>query len=221
MGSTPTTGIRATVLVADDDPLIVATLGHGLRAAGFDVFEAFDGPSALDACVAHNPSLAIIDYAMPGPNGVEMARLIAARTSVPVIFLSASSDEAVVREAIAAGAMTFLVKPIDTQQLLPVVRTALERAREFQALRSQADQLNTALQTGRNVSIATGLLMAKLQIGQQEALERMRRHARSKRIRLEAFATELLRANDEAGKLYESLSNRIEARPPGAGGTEA
>jgi DNA-binding response OmpR family regulator len=52
------------VLVADSDARIVAFVGQELRAAGFDVLEAFDGPSALDACMVHAPSLAIISYKM-------------------------------------------------------------------------------------------------------------------------------------------------------------
>jgi len=202
-----------TVLVADDDPLIVATVGHGLREAKFDVLEAFDSSSALAACIAHKPSLAVIDYAMPGYGGLELARFISTQTDVPLIFLSAYSDEAIVCEAIAAGALAYLVKPIDTQQLLAAVRTALQRGRELRALRLQANQLNTALQTGRTVNVATGLLMAKFQIGQQEAFECLRHYARSNRTRLEEAASELLRANDEAGKLYESLSRGIRAAP--------
>ena len=212
---------QAMILVADDDPLIVATLGYVLRAADFAVAEAFDSASALDACISLSPALAVIDYSMPGMNGVELARQIAAQTSVPVLFLSAYDDEAIVRDAIAAGAMTYLIKPVDTLQVMPAVRTALQRSRELRALRFQADQLNSALQTGPNVSIATGLLMAKFQIGQQEALERLRRHARSKRTRLEAFASELLRATDEAGKMYESLNQRVTAPSPRGGGENA
>ncbi len=208
MGAAPTHSQKSIILVADDDPLIVVTLGQGLRAAGFDVLEARDSTSALEACTQHNPALALLDYAMPGLTGVELARLIATRTSVPVMFLSAYSDAAIVQDAIEAGAMTYLVKPIDIEQLLPVIRTALQRARELHALRFQTEQLNSALQTARAVSVATGLVMAKFQIGQREALERMRRHARSTRTRLEEVATQLLRATDEAGRLYELLSER-------------
>lgn len=204
--------MRATVLVADDDPLIVTTIAHTLRSNEFDVASAFDGASALEACIRMRPALAIVDYSMPGMSGVELARLIAQRTAVPVMFLSAYNDESIVREAVAAGAMAYLVKPVDTLQVVPAVRTAMQRSREMHALRFQTEQLNTALQTGRNISIATGLLMAKFQIGQQEALERLRQKARSRRTRLEAFATELLRATDEAGKLYEALGEHSTAR---------
>lgn len=201
-----------TILLADDDPLIVATLGHGLRSAGYQVLVAYDGAHALEICLESNPALAIVDYAMPGLTGVELARQIAKRTSTAVIFLSAYSDQAIVGGAIDAGAMAYLVKPVDTEQLLTMVRTVLQRSREFRALQSQAEQLNTALQMSRNVSVATGVLMEKFGIDQQEALERLRRQARSTRTRLEEVATQLLRMTDETARLYGALGQRSQVR---------
>jgi response regulator NasT len=200
------------VLVADSDARIVAVVGQELRAAGFDVLEAFDGPGALDACMVHAPSLAIISYEMSSSTGI--AHEIANRTSVPVVLTSTYSDDAVVREAVAAGVIGFLLQPVDARQLLPVVRIALQRARDFQALRSRAEQLNTALQGGRNVSLAAGVLMATFHLGREEAFERLRRHARSHRVRLEEVASELLKATEEAAKLYESLSQQISTNKP-------
>jgi response regulator NasT len=197
------------VLVADGDAATVAAVGQELRAAGFDVLEAFDGPSAFDVCIVHSPSLAIISYVIPGSTGVEIAHEITNRTPVPVVLMSADSSEAVAREATAAGVIAFLPQPVDARQLLPVVRIALQRSRDYQAVRSRAEQLNTALQGGRNVSLAAGLLMATFHIGREQAFERLRRYARSNRVRLEEVASELLRASDEAAKLYESLSHQV------------
>jgi two-component system, response regulator PdtaR len=212
---------RPVILVADDDPRIVTSLGRVLRAAGFDVLEAFDAASALELCSTRAVSVAIVDYAMPGMNGIEFARINASRTAVPVIFLSGYSDDEIVGEAIAAGAMTYLVKPVDTHHLLPAIRAALQRSRELSALRSQAQQLNSALQSSRPVNIATGLLMARFQIGQEEAFERLRRQARSRRTRLEEVAAELLRMNDEIGRLYGPLSQGAPGqRPDTRGGTD-
>jgi response regulator NasT len=202
------------VLVADSDARVVAVVGQQLRAAGFDVLEAFDGPGALDACMVHAPSLAIVSSVISGSSGAEIAHEITNRTSVPVVLMSADSDDAVVREAVAAGVIGFLLQPVDARQLLPVVRIALQRARDFQALRSRAEQLNTALQGGRNVSLAAGVLMATFHLGREEAFERLRRHARSHRVRLEEVASELLKATEEAAKLYESLSQQISTGKP-------
>ena len=205
-GESTAAEVRKRLLLADDDRLIVATLGQRLRAEGYEVLEAFDGASALAACTAARPDLAIVDHSMPGLNGVELARALASSTDVAVIFLSAYSDEEIVNDAIVAGALTYVVKPIDTDRLLPIVRTALQRSREVKALRFQNDKLRAALQKDHNVSVAAGLLMAKFNLGQQEAFERLRRHARSLRAKLDDVAAELIRVNEEAGKILQEYA---------------
>lgn len=194
------------VLVADDDPLIVATLGQRLRGEGCEVLEAFDGPEALAAATDGRPDLAIIDHAMPGMSGIEVSRALAASSGIPVIFLSAYGDEAIVDQAIAAGAMTYIVKPIDVQQLLPIVRAALQRSRELHALQGQNEKLRTTLEKYQNVSAATGVLMAALRIDQREAFARLRQHARSQRTKLEDVASELLRSFDGTAKLLREYA---------------
>ena len=197
---------------------MLAELVKALRAARFDTLEALDGLSALTACVSHNPSLAVISHPLPGSHGVELARLIATQTSVPFIFLTTDSDESTLRQAIEAGALAYLLKPIEVRQIVLAVHTALQRAQEIQALRTRAQGLNAALQSERNVYVAIGLLMARFHVSQEEAFERLRRHARSKRTRVEQIATELLSASDQVGKVYEALGQQISARAAATAG---
>jgi len=197
-----------SVLIADDDSLIVATIGESLRRAGYKVTEAFDGAQALQLCHNDKPSIAIIDHSMPGLSGLELARRVSDSGNVAVIFLSAYNDESIVRDAISAGAMCYLVKPIDTEQLLPVVRTVFERSRELNGLRQQKEQLATALQMGRNISVAVGLIMEKLQVCQEDALDRLRLHARANRRRLDEVALDLLKLNDESARMLNALRTK-------------
>jgi two-component system, response regulator PdtaR len=193
------------ILLVDDDPVILETFSASLREAGFAVLEAADGVSALQICINSSPALAVIDYAMPGLSGVDLARQLVAQTDVAFIFLSAHTDDSVVRQAVAAGAMTYLVKPVDGAALIPAVRATLERSREFLALRSEGQRLAAALKGDRRIGAATGLLMARFQLNQQNAFERLRRYARSRRMRLDEVVTQLLQAAEEAAKIYESL----------------
>lgn len=194
------------ILVADDDPLIVELICGWLKSAGYDVIDATNSGSALQACISAEPSLAIIDYEMPGYCGADLARFVHSQTGVGMIFLSAHREAKVIDEAIAAGALAYLMKPVNEEQLLAAVRTALQRARELRALRAQTDNLGKALQTSRTVSIATGLLMGRLRLTQQEAFERLRQHARSRRKKLEDVAAELVQATDETARLFSCLS---------------
>lgn len=172
-------GNKPTIVVADDNAFAAAAVGRILRTAGFDVLEAVDGPSAFEICLGHAPSLVIIDYRMSGSSGAKMAQHIATRMLVPVVLMSADTGEAIVQEAIAAGVTGFLAKPVEARQLLPMVRIALERARELHVLRSRVEQLDETLENRRHASLATSLLMARLLIRREEALQRLRRQALS------------------------------------------
>ena len=199
-------------VLADDDPLIVELVGSWLRDAGFEVFEAFDGASALNACVANQPDLVVMDYSMPGHHGGELATFIASQTSAPLIFVSSHDETAVIDSAVSAGAYAYLVKPIEESQFLATVGTAMERSREMQALQAEKNQLHRALEAGRSINLATGLLMGRFGIAQREAFERLRRQARSTRSKLEDIASELLRANEDAAKHFAMFSREVD--PP-------
>lgn len=196
-----------SVLIANGDRLTVTELGARLRAAGYKVIEACDGPTALAAGASEKPDLAILDHEMSGMSGIEVARALAASSAVPVIFLSAQGDERIVNDAISAGALSYIIKPIDPERLLPIVRAALQRARETHALREQSEKLRVALEREQNVSAAAGLLMATLGLGKREAFERLRNRARSRRARLDDVAAELVRAYDEAGRLTQQYAD--------------
>jgi response regulator NasT len=190
------------VVVADDDPLIVELLGGWLRDADFEVIEAHDGAATLNACVAHRPDLVVMDYSMPGFHGAELAAFIVAQTRAPIIFVSAHDETVIIDSAVSSGAYAYLVKPVEESQLLATVGTAIERGREMRELRSETDKLHRALEAGRAVNLATGLLMGRFGLTQRDAFERLRRQARSTRSRLEDVAAQLLRVNDEAARQF-------------------
>jgi len=196
-----------SILLVTDDHLTVATVGGALRSTGFEVIEALDGVSALETCLTKRPSLAVIDDKRSDCDGIHLARQLTERFFVPFVYLSADDDEAIISAAVAAGAMAYLVKPIGLPQIVPVVRAALRRSQELRALQSQTARLTAAVQTGKQIGIATGLIMANLRLDQQEAFERLRRQARARRARLEDFAAELLRVADETGGFYRSLGS--------------
>lgn len=182
------------ILLADDDRLVLATMGQGLRDAGYEVLEATDGEAALRLCESEAPELAILDMRMPGMTGVEAAHYIREKTDVPFMFLSAYGDKEVVQLAVEEGALGYLVKPIDIPQLVPAIEAALARAEEFRQLRKSQDDLTTALEGGRETSMAVGLIMERYRLTRQTAFEALRFHARSERRKLASVASEFLDA---------------------------
>lgn len=119
---------RATILVCDDDRLVLATLVHGLKSAGYDVIEADNGDDAILLARERRPDLALLDMRMNGKTGLDVAAYLRDHVGTPFMFLSAFNDERIVRQAVEFGALAYLVKPLDVRQIVPAVESALARS---------------------------------------------------------------------------------------------
>jgi two-component system, response regulator PdtaR len=178
------------VLLVDDEPIIVATLADALTRAGFEVTAATTAAEANERARRTRYSLAILDYSMPGDNGLEVAASFT-ELHQPFMFLTAYNDETLVERAISAGALAYIVKPIDPSQFVPTVKAAVRRAGEITALLAQTDRLWNSISTHRDVSVAVGLVMAQRGMSRQAAYETLRQHARRIRRPLRELAAEV------------------------------
>jgi response regulator NasT len=165
------------ILVVDDDRLVLATLVAGLKQAGFEVIEADNGDDAILLARKYKPSLAILDMRMQGKSGMDVARYLAANTSTGFMFLSAFGDADIVEEATRMGALGYLVKPLDVRQIVPAVRAALARWEELRVAPVIAPDSGGV--PGRDEYIAIGILMERLRIDYDRALEALRAQARA------------------------------------------
>jgi AmiR/NasT family two-component response regulator len=191
------------ILLADDDRLILSTLGQGLRDAGYEVLEASDGKAAVHLCETAQPELAVLDVRMPGMSGVEAARLIRQNTKVPFIFLSAYGDKEVVKLAVEEGALGYMVKPVDVLHIVPAIEAALARAADIWSLRESERHLISSLENKRETSMAVGLIMERYRLDRHAAFEILRQHARSKQLKIEQVAGDVLTAADAMNILHE------------------
>ncbi len=182
----------ASILIVDDDRLILSGLANGLEARGYAVHRAATGEEAVALVDASPPDLVLMDICLPGISGIEAARLIQEKISVPVIFLSAYDSEEVVRAAIAQGSISYLVKPITITQLVPAIENALARSRDISKLRSSEEHLSTALTQSRDISVAIGKLMERHGITAEDAFEMLRAHARKTRLKTGDIAKDVI-----------------------------
>lgn len=190
----------AHILIVDDDRLVLATLGHGLRDAGYRVSEASDGATALAMVAREKPDLALLDVRMPDISGVKLAERLAAEHSLPFMFLSAYGDPDIIQRATELGALGYLVKPLDVPQIIPSIEAALARSAQIRTLTDTGEQLHQALESGRETSMAIGILMERRGLDRDEAFEALRSHARSQRRRIHEVAAELVDAVEKVNK---------------------
>ncbi|EWS61914.1 Alkaline phosphatase synthesis transcriptional regulatory protein PhoP [Methylibium sp. T29-B] len=100
---------KGKILVVDDDRLVLATLTHGLSAAGYAVVDADNGDDAILEARTRRPDLALLDIRMEGKSGFDVAAYLREHGSVPFMFLSAFSDAATVAQVRALGALDHLI----------------------------------------------------------------------------------------------------------------
>lgn len=120
-----------TILVADDDPVILNLLEVNFEMEGFDVVTAEDGAVALEKARASRPDIIVLDVMMPRMTGHEVAAELKADPSladVPVIFVSAKAQGADVARGMELGAADYVTKPFDPIDLVDRVTAVLDQS---------------------------------------------------------------------------------------------
>ena len=114
-------------LVVEDDRTISDALAQRLRAEGYDVDQAFDGPTGVELASSGRPDVVLLDVMLPGFDGLEVCRRIQADRPVPVLMLTARDDEADVLVGLGVGADDYLSKPFSVREVVARVAALLRR----------------------------------------------------------------------------------------------
>ncbi len=118
----------ATVLIADDDRKIIDMLRRTLAYEGYHVVTAADGHEALAKALAHRPDVVVLDWLMPGVDGLEVARRLREADGTPILMLTARDAVEDRVEGLDSGADDYLVKPFAPAELLASLRSLLRRS---------------------------------------------------------------------------------------------
>ena len=120
------------ILIADDEPNQLELMAFNLENAGFSVIKAQNGKEALQFAEDHNPDLIIIDWMMPNMSGIDVCRILRSRTDtklLPIIILSARSEEGDKSLGLDTGADDYISKPFSPKELISRVKALLRRSR--------------------------------------------------------------------------------------------
>src|SRR5437870_13118470 len=118
----------ATILVVDDEPRIVQIVRDYLQHGGFAVLVASDGPTALRTARTGRPDLIVLDLGLPGLDGLDVTRALRREGEVPIIMLTARTEETDKLVGLELGADDYLTKPFSPKELVARVRAVLRRA---------------------------------------------------------------------------------------------
>ncbi len=176
-------------MIAEDEALIRLDLAEMLVEEGWDVVgQAEDGERAIELVVRHLPDLVILDVKMPRLDGIAAAEQIARRRLAPVVILTAFSQRDLVERARDAGAMAYLVKPFDQNDLVPAIEMAVSRFTELRELESEVEDLHERLETRKVVDRAKGVLQQSLGLSEPEAFRWMQKTAMDLRLSMRQVA---------------------------------
>lgn len=116
-----------TILVVEDDRALCDLLRSHLEGDGYQVIQAFDGPAALVAAEQHHPQLILLDWMLPGMDGLAVCRRLRQRSLTPIIMLTARTEEVDQILGLEVGADDYIAKPFSIRTVLARVRATLRR----------------------------------------------------------------------------------------------
>ncbi len=184
------------ILIADDESLRVMSLKGQLETIGHRVVaEASNGKEAVHLAQELKPDLAILDIKMPELDGIEAAKQIMTERPIPIILLTAYSEQELAERAAEANVSAYLMKPVSEHDLLPAIALAVQRFKEFQSLHQEVDNLRDALETRKLVERAKGILMRRLNLTEEEAFRRMQRRSQNENKKLGEIAQAIITAD--------------------------
>ncbi|MBB0246655.1 response regulator [Streptomyces alkaliphilus] len=133
-GTATTPGAQRRVLVVEDDPTILDAIAARMRAEGFVVQTAADGPAAVETAAAFQPDLLVLDVMLPGYDGLEVCRRVQAQRPVPVLMLTARDDETDMLVGLGVGADDYMTKPFSLRELVARTHALLRRVERAAAV---------------------------------------------------------------------------------------
>lgn len=180
------------VVVAEDESLIRMDIVETLRENGYDVVgEASDGNMAVELASELKPDLIVMDIKMPNLDGLSAAEKMA-ELRIPVVLLTAFSQQELVSRAAEVGAMAFLVKPFTPQDLMPAIEIALSRHQQLVALESEISDLAERLETRKLVERAKSVLSEKMKLTEPEAFRWIQKASMDRRLSMADVARTVL-----------------------------
>jgi FixJ family two-component response regulator len=137
---------KPTIYVVDDDPSIRDSMELMLKSVGFDVKAFGSAQDFLKVNLQQDLGCLVLDVRMPGMSGLELQeKLVSAKTPLPVIFITGHGTVPISVRAMKAGAVDFLQKPFEEQDLLDAINRAVARQREKKSKKDQSKELQLRL----------------------------------------------------------------------------
>lgn len=187
------TMLETRILIADEDARFRMSLRKTLEEAGYLVVgEAGDGISTINLTRQLRPDLVLIDVKLPQIDGLSVARQLRDENLAPVIVTTMQTNREMVMQAREAGVLGYLVKPIKSSEIMPVIEVARVRWLEQHARRQELLQLRDKIESRKVIERAKGYLMDSQGLHESEAFRKIQRLAMNSRKSMREVAQAIL-----------------------------
>ena len=126
--------MKINILIADDDREIVDSTAIFLKAEGYGIYKAYNGLEALDICLSHDIQLILLDIMMPELDGLETLMRVIEKKNIPIILVSAKSQDCDKILGLTAGADDYITKPFNPSELVARVKSQIRRYTQLGAM---------------------------------------------------------------------------------------
>ncbi len=175
-------GMPKRVLVAEDEHLIAKSISEDLVGLGCQVIgPAPNGEKAIALARETKPDLALLDIRMPLVDGLEAAKVLYQELGIPVVILSAFSEEKYLQTGAELGIFGYLIKPASSDALRAVLGISWSRFQDLKTLAGRVDSLETKLEHRKIIERAKGIIMSKQGIPEDQAMKKLQKQARDAR----------------------------------------
>jgi response regulator NasT len=183
---------RLRIIVADDESIIRLGLKAMLAELGHEVLLASNGREALHHARTSGADVAILDIQMPLTDGLEAAKVIARKHPMPILILTAYSQQDLIQRAARLPIQGYLVKPVNERDLAAAIEVALARFEEAQATARENAELRGSLEARKVIERAKGMLV-KSGLSEEEAYLAIQRQARETNRSMRQIAEAILK----------------------------
>jgi FixJ family two-component response regulator len=187
----PDSALQQTVFIVDDDPAICESLSDLMESAGLAARKFASAEQFLEACTPELAGCLVLDVRLPGMTGMELQqKLVKSGLSIPIIIMTAHGDIPMVRNAMKAGAVEFLTKPFQDEELLTAIEQAFARDRAHRSAKSlersivdrwktlsererQVLEMVTAGMLNKQIADRLGLSLVTVKLYRRQVMEKM------------------------------------------------
>ena len=191
---------RLRVLIVEDETLVGMGLRKDLERLGHTVVsQAATAEEARREFRDKRPDLVMMDIRLDGADGITLAAELLRERSVPMIILSAYSEQQLIERAGAAGVFGYLIKPVSVESLQAQVEVAVRRFQEHAKVLAEKQELAATLETRKLVEKAKGIFMRRLNLDEPEAHKRLQQESQKRRIGIGELAKKIIESEELLG----------------------